>query len=342
MLYYAAKYHVETGTPIKECLTAVRHGFKPEYYAFLGLGSRDPEVYVSRESREYIERNYRGPFRHANQNARHVLQDKVAIYSIFDTIDGYFPELYGTIHDGRYSSHDDGVSNSLLEAVETYGTVAAKPVDKEQGKGFYKISVEDGFLINGEKITEEGLEQVQGDLAYSNYMVTEYVQQHDYADRIFPRTTNTIRVLTVIDPDTGKPHIVRPVHRFGTTESVPVDNFDNGGVIAPINIESGKLGSLVVLDENGKRQRRNDHPDTEVSVAGINVPMWDNARNVILEGAQSYPTARIIGWDLVITSHQPIILEASGQPSNVIPQLERGLLENSTVRRVLERADKRV
>lgn len=339
LLYYAINDHVESGLPVDECLTAIRHGFKPRYYYLLGLDSRfrDPDLYVSREKPAYVGTGVKGPFRTANQNARHVLQDKVAIYSVFNSIADHFPELYGTIHDGVYHSRDDGASNSLIDAVNTYGTIVAKPVDAERGRGFYKISTADEeFLINGDSATEQDLEKFQRDLGYSNYMVTEFIVQHEYSDRIFAETTNTIRVLTIRDPETGEPQVLRPGHRFGTEQSIPVDNFENGGVIAPIDTESGELGQLVVLDDDGKRKRRDTHPDSSIEIAGVTVPNWEDAKDVILEGAQSYPMARVIGWDIVMTPEKPIILEASGQPGNITPQLERGLLEDPTAKKVLK------
>lgn len=337
LLYYAISDHVESGRPLDECLTAVRHGFKPTYYYLLGLDSefRDSNLYVSREKPTYVGTGVKGPFRTANQNARNVLQDKVAIYSLFDTIADHFPALYGTIHDGMYYSRD-GMTESLIEAVDTYGTIVAKPVDAEQGKGFYKITSSNGeFSVNGKSVTERELEQLQRDPGYSNYMITEFVDQHEYSNQIFAETTNTIRVLTVMDSDTGEPQVIRPGHRFGTERSIPVDNFENGGVIAPIDVESGTLGQLAVLDEEGKRQRRDNHPDSGAEITSVTIPDWEEVKSIILEGARSYPMARVIGWDIVITPEQPVILEASGQPGNIVPQIEEGLLEDPIARKVL-------
>jgi hypothetical protein len=339
LLYYSIYEHVETGRPLTECVAAIRHGFKPKYYYILGLDSpeRDPSLYVSREKPRYAGEKHKGPFRMANQNAWNVLQDKVAIYSLFDHISDYLPALYGTINDGVYHSRDGGATNSLAEAVDAYDTIAAKPVDREQGKGFYKITAADdgGFRMNSESVSHQDLERFQYNLGFRNYMVTEFIHQHEYSERIFPYTTNTIRVLTVVDPDTGDPHIIRPVHRFGTEKSMPVDNLENGGVLAPIDKESGKIKQFVVFDEDGRRARRDIHPDSNQEVTGTTVPNWEESKSIILEGARSYPMARIIGWDLVITSEKPMILEASGQPGSISPQIEQGLLQDPIARKVL-------
>lgn len=331
-------YHEETGTPMGECMQAVRDGFKPERYAFLGVSSNDRSTYVSRTEKQYLGTTHPGPILNVNRNTSHVLHDKFAIYRIFDRISDAFPTLIGTVHDGRYVSWDEGVSQSLLAAVETYGTVAAKPVDNAEGEGFYKLSSEGGFSVNGREADEEEIERLQHRFEHRDYMITEYLHQHPYASAIYPDTTNTIRLHTVIDPETGEASVVRASHRFGTDRSRPVDTFAKGGAIAPIDVASGEVAALVVSDGSMKRRRRDTHPNTGAQINGLTVPMWEEAKAIALEGAQSYPMARIIGWDVVVTEERPMILEASGQPNPVGTQLECGLLAEPTVRRVFELA----
>lgn len=323
----------------KEFLAGLTSGFRPKYYYILGLDQKPSDLHVSRDSFEYIGGDYPGPIMSVNENARFVLNDKIAVYNIFSELSERFPTLYATVHDGEYNSEDGGDTQSVIQAVERYGTVAMKPIDGQQGDDFYKISKQgDTLLINGEVSSASEIEEICTQSEYSHFMLTEYITQHEYADRINPSAVNSIRLLTVFDTERGEHYVARAGHRFGTEESHPVDNFENGGVIAPIDPETGEMDALVTLDEDGNRARLDRHPDTESKVTGKTIPMWDEVTSIALKGATSYPHAKIIGWDFVVTDDGPMILEASAQPGPTIPQVERGLLKDPVVRQMIESA----
>lgn len=325
---YAAHYYWETDKSRIECLMDAKRGFKPESYFFLGLDTRDTDRYIPGTD----------SLRLVNKNAAEVLNDKVAIYAIFEEIVDHFPTLYGIIYDDRYVSRDDE-SRSLLETVETHGTVVVKPADLWQGKGVHVLSYEDGkYRVDGDPSEEAAIDRLQHNSGYENYMVTAYLHQHSYADEIFDGATNSIRLMTALDPETGEPQLVRAAHRFGTAGSAPTDNWESGGVAAPIDHESGEIQPLVVLDENSKRQRADQHPGTNAQVTGVEIPMWKQVRKTICRGARSYQMSRLTAWDVVITEDGPMLLEASGAPGVHTLQLNEGLLENPIVRRVFERS----
>lgn len=338
LLQAAAAYHAKTGTPLARCLRSARAGFEPETYAILGLGSTDPRPYVSRDARKYVGAAHPGPVMHLNGNARHVLHDKFAGYRLFDDLGEVFPDVFGTIHDGRYESFDGGASRSLLGAVEHYGTVVAKPADRAEGEGFYELSADGEYRLNGQPVPRAAIGRLQGRLESRNYLVTEYLHQHPYARGVFPHTANTIRLHTVLDPTTGDPFVVGPVHRFGTRRSQPVDTFVKGGVIAPIDEATGELRPLVVPDGALGRRRVDTHPDSGARITGTPVPTWGAVTELVLEGARSYPMARLIGWDVLVTEDGPRILEASGQPNPIGAQLERGLLSDERIARLFDLA----
>lgn len=326
---YATYYYYNTDKSRMECLVDAKRGFKPKSYFFLGLDERDTKQYLPGTD----------SIRFVNKNASDVLNDKVAIYSIFGEIVDRFPTLYGTIHDGRYVSQVDEESQSLRAAVEVHGTVVVKPADLWQGKGVHILSYESGkYRIDGDFADEAAIDQLQRDSEYENYMVTAYIQQHSYADEIFDGSTNSIRVLTALDPETGKPKVVRAAHRFGTVDSAPIDNWESGGVAAPIDPESGEIRPLVVLDKNGKRQRADRHPGTNTQVTGVKIPRWEEVRETICQGAESYQMARLIAWDVVITEDGPMLLEASGAPGVHTLQLDNGLLKDPVIQRVFEQS----
>ena len=227
----AFEFSSDHDVPLSQSLTAARKGFKAEDYYLLGLQGRNEDHYLASQR----------PFERLQPTAVPVLQDKIAVYSIFDEIAQYFPTLYGTIHNKSYFSHD-GTTTSLRDAVDMYADVVAKPISKYEGTGFFHLKLADPYTMNGDAISVDYLDRMTEIHELTDYMVTEYIQQHSYAESIFDGSANTIRLLTAIDPSTGEPVVVRAAHRFGTSTSEPVDNVAKGGLAAPINIESGEIG----------------------------------------------------------------------------------------------------
>lgn len=322
----AAEYHRQYDVSVPQTLVPLRHGFDPKYYYFLSLDSRDES--------QYIPNHY--PIREANGDANIVLNDKVAIYRIFSEYTSYFPELYGTIHNGTYFPQNDDGAETLKETVDRHGEVIAKPVTGYEGRDIFKIErTEDGYLVNGRPASPPELSGIQSDVD-EDYLVTAVLANHDYAAEIFPESANTIRLLTAIDPDSGDSTVVRAVHRFGTAASAPTDNWENGGVAAPIDHVTGEIQAAVTLNESGKRDEIETHPDTGARIEGVTIPMWDDLLALATEAHQAYAVSKIIGWDVVVTDDGPMFLEASGRPGSHMLQLDSGLLEDDVIRRVFE------
>lgn len=321
----AVEYHQEQNASVKGCIRALREGFDPKYYFFLGLDTRDSKLYL---------KNNR-PISEANRDTSSVLYDKFAIYNIFSDFESKFPSLYGTIHSGRYEPQNDNESETLRDAVDTYGVIIGKPFNGYEGRDIFKIEkLDDAYLINGERASANDVDNLQASLN-EDFIITECIEQHSYSSEIAPWGVNTIRLLTALDPETGEVHVVRAAHRFSTEESAPTDNWQNGGVAAPIDDETGELQSIVVL-RNGRRAEIESHPGTEQAVSGVDIPMWNEVCNMATQAHKKYQMAVLIGWDIAITEEGPMFLEASGGPGINILQLGGGLLEEDVVRRIFE------
>jgi hypothetical protein len=87
-----------------------------------------------------------------------------------------------------------------------------------------------------------------------------------------------------------------------------VDNLAAGGIAAPVNLETGKLGQAVSKDvRNGVFIR---HPDTGATIEGAVLPNWGAARELV-EFAHRFINVPFIGWDVALTTNGPILVEAN-------------------------------
>ncbi|UCF38394.1 MAG: hypothetical protein JSU96_05990 [Acidobacteriota bacterium] len=226
---------------------------------------------------------------------------------------------------------------SIRESVRD-GGIVLKPVRGSKGRGIFIVEANgDGCLINGEHSDYSDLGRLIERLR--DYIATELIHQHDYAAVIYPRTTNTIRILTMWDDDSLSPFVAAAAHRFGTVRSFPVDNFKAGmgGLSSRIAPETGELGPAVTYSEGGSELLWHErHPESGALIRGILVPGWTQLVESVLSAATQLNFAPLIGWDIVVCSEGFSVLEINGGVGLFTHQVHEPLLQNPRVRRFYE------
>ena len=106
-----------------------------------------------------------------------------------------------------------------------------------------------------------------------NYIVTEYVNQSDFLNNIYPHSANTMRIL-VMNPEDSDPFIARSVLRIGTDRSGVFDNFSQGGLSVEINLKNGELSPAASRISPGNLKWYKKHPDTNTIIKGSTIPQW--------------------------------------------------------------------
>jgi hypothetical protein len=104
------------------------------------------------------------------------------------------------------------------------------------------------------------------------FIVESGIRQHPYASSIHPNCVNTIRVLTLKDPDTGQQFVAGAAHRFGTQLTGSVDNFSRGGLSALVDIETGILSAAKSNPGFYQCDRYPRHCDSGAAIEGVSVP----------------------------------------------------------------------
>ncbi|WP_276253242.1 sugar-transfer associated ATP-grasp domain-containing protein [Halomontanus rarus] len=297
-------------------------GFKPKTYCWLDIQNNDPNCYAADV----------GEYAGLNSGYEDVTGNDYAFYRLSKRYTDAIPDLYGTIENGGFVPVDTQ-ENSILDLVRTHRIIVLKPMTGSQGDGFYRIEYNgSGFLINDELRSGQEVQDTIEKL--TNYTVTEYITQHDYCSQIYERTPNTIRILTIIDPRTHESVVLRACHRFGSSDSYPTDNWSRSGYAAPVDVDTGRIKEIILLNEIGQRFYSEQHPETGSQVTGITVPYWEKSKDVVRRLADLHRPAPIIGWDVIITEDGPIIIEAN-TPGDHLIQFEKGLYEDARFRRLM-------
>lgn len=174
------------------------------------------------------------------------------------------------------------------------GDLIAKPLHGSRGAGVVRLKQGDSLPVSSVPL-----------------LLTPFIQQASYAVRIAPFSGNTIRVLTLRDE--AGPFIARAVHRFGTLQTAPTDNWSQGSLCAQVDLETGVLSRAV------KHPRRTSgvldwvsrHPDTEAPIEGTVVPRWSQVQAELLRTLENLPEFLYVGWDVMVTEEGFWVLEGN-------------------------------
>jgi hypothetical protein len=293
-----------------------------------------------------------------------VVNNKLTFYLAFGSFDEHLPALYGVLDGGRLRRSsplmsapsweeappasalaDDGRSHEGAEAtdwvtryLDEHTALVLKPIYGHGGRGVLvcRAADRDGrYSVNGEPKTAREFAALLDDL--EEYLAWAFVEQADYAEELFPGSTNTLRILTMWDYETDEPFVGGVVHRIGTGESAPVDNWSRRGLSAEVN-DDGELSSGAQwLPSLGEVRWYDVHPDTGARIEGTRVPNWSAVRDGILEMAREVPYLPRLGWDVVVTGDgEFVVLEANAHTATRTLQVHRPLLRDPRVRRFYE------
>lgn len=120
----------------------------------------------------------------------------------------------------------------------------------------------------------------------------------------------TIRIVTCHTPS-GDIDMLPPAIRMPAGAAI-VDNFDSGGIAAPIDLNSGAIiGPGVQRDPETAVRSVAAHPDTGFPLTGFTVPRWPDVVDLALRAHLSFPTLPSAGWDVAVLDDGPVLLEGN-------------------------------
>lgn len=230
-------------------------------------------------------------------------------------------------------------SDTIIELIKDKQKVAAKHTYSSGGNGFLVIEYHKGvFYVNNEVYQESQLIKLLNKL--NEYIITEYIQQHEYANTINSTSLNTIRLLTYWDYRTNKTELFSGFQRFGCNNSV-VDNIGGGnGLLSFIDTEKGTLtgdGEIKTKSTGDHYAENIIHPNSKITLAGVEIPGFHKMVSKVLEIADQNCFLQYIGWDIAITQDSFKIIEMNSLPYLDVVQQRKGFLTNDGLRVVLKR-----
>jgi hypothetical protein len=307
-------------------------GFTAESAAIYGLSDGVLAEYVNDYERRHIFRNinpipalfdHKLLMRIALLQAGFPQAETVAVVRP-ETID-LFP--FG---DAARTVTPDGLHQVLLE---DGGPFVIKPESSTQGRGVALIE-----RVGRELVERRGHDIRPARLRRSDSvtLIERVLEQGEFWNRLNPTSANSIRLVTMWTPGDAEPFIGMAAQRIGTSGTAPTDNFTGGGICAPVDIESGRMGAGRRRSDRGSRMRAtySVHPDTGVPIEGEVIPGWERICNTVLRATRAVPFVRYSGWDVLVDERDtPVIIEANNNTGVDLFQVHAGVLRDPRVRR---------
>jgi hypothetical protein len=123
----------------------------------------------------------------------------------------------------------------------------------------------------------------------------------------------TVRILTARN-ETGKIEATHAVFRMPQRRGAAVDNIHAGGIAAPVEMASGKLGRATDLGLKTTSQWHAQHPATGAQIEGRTLPYWPEAVALACRGHELIGDRVVVGWDIAILEDGPCFVEGNGKP----------------------------
>ncbi len=262
-------------------------------------------------------------------------RDKVLFHTLARSLEIPVPEIVATVAPGNAPSLGQRLTSSVdlrrFLSVPGRANLFLKPADGAEGEGALalgeRVTETPSWrrLPGGEAIALEAVvRHIEAAGPTARFVIQRLLRPHPEMAEIVPAVCPTVRILTLAE-DTAVV-VVAAVLRLGFGR-LPTDNFTGGGVVVPIDPESGMLGLAAYLERDLPRHQRT-HPATGVAITGRVLPWWPEIATLARNAAAKMPYLRCIGWDVAVTDEGPLVMEANTHPRLRTLQLahDRGLL----------------
>lgn len=299
----------KASVPYRHRFEMVRLGFTGEAYLLYDLANNDPD--------DYVPNDMWGPLLRTNgPAAMSLLGNKLLFWHTYSD-ELPMPPVLALAANGHVKPvGDSGVSSleALIERLDD-GPVILKPVDGQKGRRVHSLARTGGeLLLDGQPAKPSDVETAL--LQRDGMLVVGFARQAEYAAKVFPGSTNTVRVVMFGGEGTGnRPFVSAMAHRFGTSASAPVDNQSSGGVMGRLDPDTHRLGPACTYPFGAPRLVWHDsHPDTGAPIAGVQVPGLQRVLDRLHAFMRAHAYLTYVGWDIVIapdTKDGFTILEAN-------------------------------
>ena len=237
-------------------------------------------TYLTSELNNRIVRNYN------NKEYTHLFKDKIEFNKLFNDL---LKREWVSIRE------NDSTLEEFTAFAKKLGKIVVKPVDLSCGTGieFIEIDKHTNFKELYDRLRNE-----------KKYLIEEYIKQHKDLNKLYPRSVNSVRVISFLN-DQGEVDVIRTIMKFGTKGEI--DNHVAGGMYT--FVDNNGVVLYPAADDFGNTYDK--HPITGVPIVGFKIPHYKKIIDLIKEAGKVVPQVRYVGWDVAIGEDGPMIIEGN-------------------------------
>ena len=300
------------------------HGVGPSYYHTAGFWRR--ELAWAAKTSQLSDKEYRRRVAILNPaQYRKLSQNKVPEKAILTLFDLPTPRFLGRLNarvgvDAAGEPLRDTCDLVRLARKQDALRLVFKPLEGWGGKGIHIPEIHLGesvtFREPGETDVREAEDYCCATLNLDkggDWIVEECFQQHPTLSALNPTSVNTVRIWVMAPQEPGACQVLLAFLRVGRGGMV-VDNASSGGIVAPVDLASGKLGPA--RDYLPEYKDYPVHPDHGAPIQGGVIPHWDAAKQLSCRALSLFPGLRFAGLDVAIGVSGPVIQELNVCPDH--------------------------
>lgn len=216
---------------------------------------------------------------------------------------------------------EEGTAKARIDDALPPIDLFVKPTEGKGGRGAECWRYEDQRWRRGRfRLDEAGLLAHLADHSWAGGLVLQprLVNHPELAD-INLGALSTLRMVTALD-EQEKPELIGAVLRMPSRADSAVDNFHAGGIAAPVDVSTGRLGAASDMGLKPSTRWHEAHPVTGGRIEGRILPYWTEAKTLVTEAHARLGDRVVIGWDVAVLADGPAIVEANGLPDQDILQ----------------------
>lgn len=282
------------------------------------------------KNRKYYYKDFHRYYSFLINDKNQYLFTQLTSYLVFSKLTRY-SDVLGVISKNVFISYQK--DNIDIESIITNKKFVVKPILGGKGDNVYICKdVGNGtYLVNSEiYLKTDFIDFIK---SLNDYIVQEFIEQHNYLKDIYSDSTNTIRLVTMREPISNEIFIAWSAQRIGTKQSTPVDNWTAGGISAEIDVEKGILSAAKYYDNQERKLLTFErHPDSNAQIKGITIPHWDKIKTELMLAHRALPNIHFIAWDIVVTQNAFEVIEVNNTSGVEHIQVHRPLLKDQRIK----------
>lgn len=210
-----------------------------------------------------------------NHKYKFVIKDKLIFHNYFKGNPKIIQPL-GFISKGQIIDFQTTQMTSVERIFENLDEdIIIKPSRGGRGLGIIKVQARE---------REEAISSLQKISRQGNvFVIQKKLKQSGFCHKVNPQAVNTIRILTMRDPDKGEPFIAQAVQRFGSESTGYLDNWSAGGLSVDIDLDKGVYKKGATRSSMKGLNWLSRHPDSDIKFEGIAVENWEEIKKGVLE-----------------------------------------------------------